>query len=352
MIKGSLRMKKKSLLILFFMLSVAVVKGQDIHFMQFNLHPLALNPALTGMMEGNLRAGAIYRNQWRSISEDPFVTFSLYGDKKITLGEDNAGAGIMLLTDGSGPGGLSTNDLRFSGSYRKKWGRSSLVFGLQPGFVYRSLGNTTFPAQFDPESGRFNPFLPSLEPEATRDAFYFDLNVGGIYRYERKNWKITAGQAFFHILRPNGSLVKGYRSPVPVRSVTHLRGVFELAPKWYLLPGFLYMEDNRATELILGPVLKYRVSREGEKPFELRLGAYYRNNVYGYQSGGIPENVDALTVNTGLGISKWNLGIAYDVNISELSEASLYRGAVEIVLTYLNPFQVQVSKKQIPCYRY
>ena len=48
------------------MLSTDVI-GQDIHFSQFYMSPLTLNPALTGVMNCNTRFVGNYRNQWSPV---------------------------------------------------------------------------------------------------------------------------------------------------------------------------------------------------------------------------------------------------------------------------------------------
>ena len=43
------------------LLAVATTMAQDIHFTQFTMSPLTLNPGLTGKFEGTVRIGGIYR---------------------------------------------------------------------------------------------------------------------------------------------------------------------------------------------------------------------------------------------------------------------------------------------------
>ena len=54
--------------------------AQDPRFSQYNAAPQILNPAMTGLFNGNYRVSAIYRSQWRSILGDEavplFRTFS------------------------------------------------------------------------------------------------------------------------------------------------------------------------------------------------------------------------------------------------------------------------------------
>ena len=58
---------------------LATARAQDIHFSQVDANPMLLNPAYAGFYNGAGRFGAIYRNQWASVSI-PFQTFALTGE--------------------------------------------------------------------------------------------------------------------------------------------------------------------------------------------------------------------------------------------------------------------------------
>ena len=55
--------------------------SQDIHFSQYNLSPLNLNPSLTGAFQGDLRFIGNHRNQWSSVS-NPYATFGFSFEKE------------------------------------------------------------------------------------------------------------------------------------------------------------------------------------------------------------------------------------------------------------------------------
>ena len=65
-------------------------KAQDIHFSQFYLSPLNLNPAMTGVMNCNIRLVANYRNQWASVlRSNAFRTYSVSYDQRIPVGRND-----------------------------------------------------------------------------------------------------------------------------------------------------------------------------------------------------------------------------------------------------------------------
>lgn len=67
--------------------SVAALRGQDIHFSQFYMSPMTLNPALTGVMNCNTRIVGNYRNQWASVlGRNAYNTYSVSYDQKMPVG--------------------------------------------------------------------------------------------------------------------------------------------------------------------------------------------------------------------------------------------------------------------------
>jgi len=116
-----------------------------------------------------------------------------------------------------------------------------------------------------------------------------------------------------------------------------------------LQPTPLYNRHNQASEFLIGSMVRLGAL---SKPLRFRAGSYYRNNLKGYQSTELGQNVDAVSLNVGMVFQSFDLGFAYDFNISDLHQASNYRGGFEIALTYTYGFQVQPDKKTVPCYRY
>src|ERR1700746_1724524 len=89
------------ILILIFLLPFKYAKAQvDPHFSQFYAFPLYLNPAFTGVMDGDYRATAIYKNQWLSIGI-PYSTVGMSLDMT-TNADLNLGLNILQQTAGDG----------------------------------------------------------------------------------------------------------------------------------------------------------------------------------------------------------------------------------------------------------
>ena len=102
--------------------SFTTVKAQDIHFSQFYMSPLNLNPAMTGVMNCKTRFVANYRNQWASVLKaNAYNTYSASYDQKVPVGrEDYFGIGGSLWGDVAGESRFGTTQGRISLSYSKK----------------------------------------------------------------------------------------------------------------------------------------------------------------------------------------------------------------------------------------
>ena len=134
------------LVVSFALLGSVALKAQDIHFSQFYLSPLNLNPAMTGVMNCNVRLVANYRNQWSSVLKaNAFNTYSVSYDQRIAVGRyDFFGIGGSFVGDSAGESDFSTIQGKLSLSYAKKMGgyrakSHYLSFGADVGITQTSV---------------------------------------------------------------------------------------------------------------------------------------------------------------------------------------------------------------------
>src|SRR3954471_922212 len=91
-------------LVLFGTLLPGLTKAQvDPHFSQYYAYPMWLNPALTGIVDGDYRVSANYRNQWVNIGK-PFSTTGVSFD---AAGANNIGVGINVTNLSAGDAGYN-----------------------------------------------------------------------------------------------------------------------------------------------------------------------------------------------------------------------------------------------------
>src|SRR5665647_906600 len=77
----------------------------DPHFSQYYMHPHYLNPATTGIMDGDQRVSAVFRNQWADIT-NAFSTKGLTADMTTNK---NMNIGINVLSQTAGDAGWAYN---------------------------------------------------------------------------------------------------------------------------------------------------------------------------------------------------------------------------------------------------
>src|SRR3954462_3538356 len=82
----------------------------DPHFSQYYAFPMYLNPAFTGVIDGDYRATAIYKNQWLSVGK-PYSTSGLSLDMTTASGLN---IGINIFHQEAGDGGYNYNQGSFS----------------------------------------------------------------------------------------------------------------------------------------------------------------------------------------------------------------------------------------------
>ena len=249
---------RRHLLVAFVLLFGATLNAQDIHFSQFYLSPLNLNPAMTGVMNCNSRFTVNYRNQWQSVlKDDAFKTYNFSFDNRIAVGRsDYFGWGFTFWGDQAGASDFGTLQGRFSLAYSKKMGgyrkqAHYLVVGLEGGASQRTINflNLRYGTQFDGDD--FNQNLPSYE-NFGRDNFIFGDIGGGLLWYSvlDENTNFYAGAAFVHLNRANQSFYFDRFVELFPRSTFHAGGEF-LIPNTRigLVPGLVVLSQGPSFEV-------------------------------------------------------------------------------------------------------
>lgn len=331
------------LFILLFSLATRNIFCQDIHFSQFYTAPLLLNPANTGNSVGDWRLSNNYRKQWKSINI-PFTTISVAFDKKIPYQNDFIGVGLNIVNDKAASTTIESNKVYLSGSYAKKLGYHKLHFGMQLGYVMKSskLKGMTFPSQFDMSNGYFNPDFQNYDPLTNEEISYFDFNSGVIWSSVFKRMKLDAGAALYHINRPDEAYISE-KSKLPIRKVVHFKLRTHLSKRFDLVPQFLFMYHKKANDLIAGTNIEYLLPDNAIKFKSVFVGGFARD--------GYLRNTDAVFFVVGCNISNFEVGVSYDINISQLKTATSNKGALEISLIFNAPSSI-LQKTAIPCNLY
>ncbi|HHM20991.1 MAG TPA: type IX secretion system membrane protein PorP/SprF [Bacteroidetes bacterium] len=338
-------MKFKHLLICLFLFSGVSMNAQDIHFSQFYLSPLNLNPAMAGVMNCNIRLVANYRNQWASVlKSNAYSTYSASYDQKIAVGRyDYFGVGATFWGDVAGEANFATTTGKLSGSYSKRMGGSRkeahyLVLGAEVGLSQRSINfdKLRWGTQHDGQGGH-NPLAPSLEDNLTNNQFLFgDIAAGLLWFsvFDESN-NLYIGGAYHHLNRANQTFYEknGLREDLYSRFTIHAGGEFAVASRLGLLPGVIVMKQGPSFEVNSGTSLRFNLGggRPGSGNFQaFQFGTWVR--VSNKVDSGILT--DAVILSTRFDYNQFSVGFSYDLNVSALQPASNSNGAFEFALLY------------------
>lgn len=328
-----------------FVLGTLATQAQDIHFSQYYLSPLNLNPAMTGVMNCNSRLVANYRNQWASVlRSDAYNTYSVSYDQRVTVGRnDYFGIGGTFLSDRAGEANLSTTMAKVSASYSKRMGgyrqkAHYLVVGGEAGIGQRSIdpSGLRWPVQNN-GNGQFDPLIESGEQVITENFLYPDFSAGLLwFTVLDKNNSFYIGGAFYHLNSPDMSFFDDSPSSteqdtrLDSRQVIHAGGDFLLTDKFGIVPGLIIMQQGPSLQVNPGASLKFLLSNSRGEYQAFQVGGWMRvANRY--------DNrllVDAAILSTRFDYNSFSLGFSYDINVSELSTVSNYSGGFELALIY------------------
>lgn len=313
----------RKILLIFCILCMYDLYAQDIHFSQFYRSYLNLNPALTGQFDGDYRINANLRNQWNSISE-PYQSFSLAADAKNISRIKGIHAGIAFYNDQAGVGDLNSNQIAASFALTFPLNKDStlnITTAVQPNYTFKNInfGKFKFDKQFDGTA--YNPSLPNGENFDRSSFSYFNLHMGVYFNYKLDRRKIfDFGAGLFNVLTPQQNFFSKTIS-LDNRFTFHAGSEYILTEDIDILPRILYSTQGKFQEMVIGTNLRYYLNKRHPAQ-NLYAGLWYRNK-------------DALFLNVGMDYGNLHAGVSYDINISDLEEATNKKGGFEFSLTYI-----------------
>lgn len=309
---------RQILTVLVLMLNVYAVKAQDPHLSQYYSQPLFLNPALTGITDGQYRMILNNKTQWNTIT-DPYRTFAFSYDMPVK----KVGLGLLVMNQAAGDGGYNNFSAFASFSYSLRFGKEGniyAVFGLQGGVVQKGFdpAKLSFDQQYLPGSG-YSEGLASGENFESNSTFYPDANTGVFLFDGNPSAKINTfvGYSLAHVFQPEENLFNiSYK--LPRRHTVHGGAKVKLAESFDLTPHGLFMFQGDAKEYAVGAYGEYRLK---DAPMSILLGSTVRIK-------------DAMVAYTGLQYKDFLFGVSYDFNTSSLQTASQGRGGLEFTLSF------------------
>lgn len=334
-------------------LASPVAQAQDIHFTQFDMQPLIINPAFTGMFDGQVRAGGIYRTQWQNVT-NAYRTYGVYADVPLFIERngDYLASGFQLYNDVAGDGNLKNFTGLVSVAYHKffgktDWSGADLAVGLQAGYAQKSidLSKLYFGDEFVNST-----FVPGTSSEYQlglgNSINYYLVNAGVCFsQATSEKFGYTLGVGANNLNQPNDAIQKKQNSQVGL----DMRYTVQAGANWVagqrltLRPAVLYQMQSSASEIIAGNEFRYEVgSAPGFQDFStaLFIGGWYRTG-------------DAAMITAGMEFKGFRIGIAYDYNMSGLNSSTNGFGGLEFAVKYVAPNPLKFAhKRTIPCARF
>jgi type IX secretion system PorP/SprF family membrane protein len=326
---------------------IAIILGQtalaqDIHFSQYFSTPLTISPSNTGNYDGDWRAMANYRSQWKEVTK-PYTTQSVGGDMNFYVHNEKISGGLLIINDKSG-GSLQESSIQLSLAYHKTLGKNTFHIGVQPGITMKNYNqDQTFPDQLDWGTGQFNSSLPNGESNLSYRLHYFDLNWGA--GYDRKltdKLELFTAFAMYHVNSPKETFLST-SNKLAAREVLSLGVTWYLKPKITVQPSLCMMGTEKASEFLFGARAFYSLGADYSIAKAVFVGVYGRQ--------GFSNLTDAFFAVIGANYKNYYGGVSYDFNVSQLHTASGYRGALELSFIYTG-ISTHLTKTQIPCDRY
>lgn len=313
----------KSILLAGCLQIAAVSFCQDIHFSQFFEAPLYRNPALAGIVDGDIRVQTVYRSQWNSLA-NAYKTVSVNAEYKMPAsGDDYVTVAMQVFNDKAGSTNLTTTHLLPAINYHKSLSdvkSTYLSVGFMGGYVQRSVDrskittNSTYNGQGDGEDG--------LVPQYG----YFDASAGVSFNTQlgdsREN-NLVLGAALHHLTKPKASFYNNPSVAIARKWVFSGDVKFRLTDYSFVTVHNDYLKQGSYTEALSGAVFTQKIGPYSEEP-DFTIGA-----------GGFLRWGDAFIPVVQLNYHPFALSMSYDVNVSALSSSSYGHGGYEMSLTYI-----------------
>ena len=290
----------------------------DPHFSQYYANPLWLNPALTGVTDGDYRVNVNAKQQWSNLNNGYLTTGASFD----MAPAKNLAFGAMILNQRAGDIGYNQLNALVSGSYRIRFGREGdqiINFGLQAGILNKSFdpSRITLGSQYNPVIG-YDPTMAFNEDISSSNHLSPDVNAGIMYfdASGNKSINVFGGASVSHLTQPKDKFVGG-NAKLPMRFTGHGGARIKVTYLFDITPNFIYLKQGNAEEIAAGAYAQFMLNTESD----LLFGSNIRVD-------------DAAIAFIGLHFKSMVFGVSYDFNTSQLNRATGSRGGLELSIAF------------------
>jgi len=327
-------------LALFSFISTATVHAQDVHYVQFDATPLAVNPAFTGMFDGSIRASSLYRNHWSNVHL-PYVTYGTSFEMPVFIDKKGnyLAAGVQFFQDLAGDGNLRNQSALASAAYHKHFGKREnhgcdIGIGAQGLFVYRSVNVTSlFYGEQLYMANSNGQFVLGLSNRYS----YAGLNIGICFAQSLgSRFNYTIGYSENNINEPaeNSKKIRALDMGI-IRNRVGVIGVNWILNRWAFRPSFYFITREKLTAFIAGSEFSYILKKpqQNKVPTSVFIGGWYRRGEIGSLTAGVE-------------FKRIRIGVGCDYNFTVLKNSAVGEGGLEVSLKYIAPTKMLFSRKR------
>ena len=325
------------------------LQAQDVHFSQYTMAPLLLNPALAGLNQCDYRVSTNFRTQWTNINGlNTYSTVAGTADMtvgKITKYNSFAGAGISFFYDQAGDLKFNTTRVDLNAAYHfmlNRRGTMSISAGLQGSFNYRGIdaSKATFDSQWDNSTGSVNPNLQG-ESFGRTNMIFGDAGFGLFFSaLTKKDHNFYLGFSLTHVNQPKISFYPNTTDASNVNERLYMKFSIHGGTQLYITrklavtPHFMALVQGPSQQYNVGANVKMKLSNIPSDQTAIYIGAQYRGLFF--TKGG---PVDAVILSTRADYKGFTFGFSYDINVSKLMLATNTVGGPELTLMYQGCFR-------------
>ena len=308
---------RKSIFILLLIFAFNL-QAQDIHFSQFTISKIGLNPALVGSQQGDYKTRFQKRTQWKSVA-NPFSTIAIGFEAKSLM--KKTAAGFEFFNDKAGDAHFTTS--KFNAAISRTFTidkQKHISAGLLLGFAQRKVD--------------FSALIFEQVEQLQNPSFsFFDIGIGGNYTRILNDNFFLLGFSAYNINRPQQSLIEE-DVRLEEKYNSYLLSSYRINNRLVLNPCLLYSRQGKSAELLFSSGINYMLNNNTSFISQL----FYRWD-------------DAIIPAFGISYNSITAIVSYDINHSDLTAASNYKGGFEFSLTYGWNKKKQIEKtKYCPKY--
>jgi len=342
--------KKLYLGLLFYVLYSSSIFCQDAQFYQVYASPLTLNPAMTGMIDGNFRISSVYRDQWRALVDKPFSTFAVSGDGRFSISQkrkenqDFIGAGIFFQSDKVGTIAFTTNQLGLSTAFHKsldKRLKQYLSFGVQLSINQRNVNyeNLDFEDEFNGVNGYTDP---SGEILPVNNFGFADISLGLNYSISPfDGFDAYFGGSLYHANAPavtfdrnTTTSISRFEIEESIDRKIQIYGGFSYAMNnvWSIIPRALYVKQGPHQQVVAGSHFRRELIDRFSSAIELGVSTRLVNDIDNY-------HLESAILTLGLDFEGKLIGLSYELGLNTVANRFRNQGVIELSFRYTGEYE-------------